>query len=362
MPGTTPFPSATGLSPTQTPKCGRLKIFLGYASGVGKTFRMLDEARRRKERGEDVVVGAHQPGAQAEIRTLLDKLEVTPSLRTNLGDSMDMQAILRRRPQVCVIDPLAHNNPPGLRGNPKRWQDVEELLQSGISVLTAVNLLHIEELRDRVEVITRKHTQETVPREFLERADEIVVVDVPADLTLKRGGQVPGSPSITHERERELSQLREMALLLAAEVVEGQLERYLESHGIETVRGVQERILVCITPRSDAEGMIASGRRNKERFHGELYVLYVRQPGLAAGDKARIRAFLKLAKEATADVCVLDSANPVTAILQYASRKKITQIFIGHSRRRNWLDRFWGGPLDRLIRGAEQMDVRIFPQ
>lgn len=359
---TTSGPSFTGGQPAaQTGKRGRLKIFLGYASAVGKTFRMLDEARRRKERGEDVVVGAHQPGAQAEIRTLLDKLEVIPALRASFGEGLDLDAILRRRPQVCVIDPLAHDNPPGFH-NPKRWQDVEELLQNGISVLAAVNLLHIEELRERVEAITRKHTQETVPREFLERADEIVVVDVPTDLTLERGGEDPGSASISHERGRELSELRETALLLAAEVVDGQLERYLEAHGIEPVCGVQERILVCITPRSDAEGMIASGKRNKERFHGELHVVYVRQPGLSTADKARVREFLKLAKQATADVCVLDSADPVAAILQYARQKKITQIFVGHTRRKNWLDRFWGGPIERLIRGAEQMDVRIFPQ
>jgi two-component system sensor histidine kinase KdpD len=338
-----------------------LKVFLGYAPGVGKTFRMLDEARRRKERDEDVIVGAHQPGAQAEIRTLLDKFEVIPTLRTTLGEGLHMDAILRRRPEVCVIDPLAHNNPLGFR-NAKRWQDVEVLLQNGISVLTAVNLLHIEELREQVEAITGKHTKETIPRKFLECADEIVVVDVPTDLALERTGETLGPAGMGNEPERKLWELREMGLVLAAEVAEVQLERYLEAHGIKGAWGVHERILVCITPRSDGAGMIASGKRNKERFHGELHVLYVRQPRLSSADKARIQAFLNLAKEAGAEVHLMESDDPVAAILDYARQQKITQIFVGHSKRREWLDRIWGGPVDRLLRGAEHMDVRIFPQ
>ncbi len=340
---------------------GRLKIFLGYASGVGKTFRMLDEACRRKGRGEDVVVAAHQPGAHAEIRTFLDKLEVIPILRTSLGEGLHMEAILRRRPQVCVIDPLAHNNAAGFR-NAKRWQDVEALLQSGISILAAVNLLHIDELRERVQAITGKHTHETVPREFLARADEMVIVDAPTELVLEREGETPGALPVSEERERKLSELREMALVLAAEVAEGQLDRYLEAHGIKPVWGMHERVLVCITPRSDGATMIASGKRNKDRFHGELHVTYVRQPRLSSADKARVERFLDLAKEAGAEIRVLESDDPVATILDYARQKKITQIFVGHSARKDWLSRFWKGPLERLLRGADQMDVRIFPQ
>lgn len=350
-------------SPTVTAKTtgrGRLKIFLGYASGVGKTFRMLDEARRRQERGEDVVVCAHQPGAQAEIRALLEHMEVIPTLRTSLGEGLHMDAILRRRPQVCVIDPLAHNNPDGFR-HARRWQDIEQLLERGISVITGINLLHIEELRERVEAITGKHTKETVPRDFLARADEIAVVDVPTDLALARRGEEAGLPGVRSDRERKLSELREMALVLAAEVVEGQLEHYLEAHGIAPAWGAHERILVCLTHRSNGAAMIASGQRNKERFHGELHVVNVRRARLSSAERARLRGFLDLAKEAGAEVHVLQSDDPVTAILEYARQKKITQIFVGHSKRGNWLKRFWAGPLDRLLREAEQMDLRIFP-
>ena len=340
---------------------GRLKIFLGYASGVGKTLRMLDEARRRKERGEDVVVAAHQPGAQAEIRTLLDRLEIIPTLRTSLGEGLHMDAILKRHPQVCVIDALAHNNPAGFR-KAKRWQDVAQLLENGISVVTAVNLLHIEELRECVEALTGKHTKETVPREFLARADEIVVVDVPAELALERLRGGAASPGAGSAGERVFSGLRELALLLAAEVVEGQLERYLQDHGIPLTWGMHERILVCLTSRSDGATMIASGKRNQERFHGELYVVHVKKPRASSQDRARLHGFLNMAKEAGAEVKMLEGDDAVAVVLDYARQKKITQIFVGHSRQTGWLGRIRLGPLDRLLRDAEGMDVRIFPQ
>lgn len=346
-------------TPGAAPQRGRLKVFLGYASGVGKTFRMLDEARRRKERGEDVVVVAWQPGAQAEVRTLLDKLETIPTLRTSLGEGLHMDAILRRRPEVAVIDPLAHNNPEGFP-NAKRWQDVEALLHSGISVLTAVNLLHIEELRERVESLTGKRAKDTIPKAFLQRADEIVVVDVPAELALERAGENP-SQFGGEQRQRALSELREMALVLAAEVVEGQLEQYLKANGIESRWGSHERILVCLTPRSDAAAMLASGQRNVQRFHGELHAVHVRQPRLSAEERARLSGFLKQAKEAGATVQVLEGEDAAAAILAYARAQRITQIFAGRTRRADWRRRFWPGTLGKLLRGAEQMDVRIFP-
>ncbi|MBI3405435.1 MAG: hypothetical protein HY046_08260 [Acidobacteria bacterium] len=358
---TTFLPGDSRTSPGTQPKRGRLKIFLGYASGVGKTFRMLDEARRRKERGEDVIVAACQPGAHAEVRTLLDQLEVIPILRTSLGEGLHMDAILRRNPQVCVIDPLAHNNPEGFV-NQCRWQDVQQLLERGVSVLTAINLLHIEEFRERVEHLTGKHVTATVPRDFLRGADEIVIVDVPADFAMGRRNTSSDSTSAHKSKAEHLPELREMALVLAAEVVEGQLENYLQAHGIQPVWGIQERILICLTARSNGLAMIASGVRNKERFHGELHVVHVSQSNLSTQERTRVESFMKIAREAGAEVRVLNGEDPVETILAYACQKKITQIFVGHSQRGNWLSRIWTGPLDRLLRGAEQMDLRIFPQ
>ena len=158
---------------------GRLKVFLGYASGVGKSFRMFDEARRRKERGQDVVVGALQPQVPPEIEPILSSLEIVPTVDLEGVPVIDVPAILRRHPQVCVVDGLAYDNPWGR--NAHRWQDVEELLANGINVVGSVNLQHIDDQREAVEKLTGKPVLETIPREFLNTADEIVVVDAPTE-------------------------------------------------------------------------------------------------------------------------------------------------------------------------------------
>src|SRR5438874_6559528 len=159
---------------------GHLKIFLGYASGVGKSFRMLDEARRRRERGQDVIIGAVQPHVPPEVESLLRKLEVIPLTHINGGTAIDVNAITSRHPAVCFIDGLAYDNPPGSR-NPTRWQDVQELLNAGISVISSINIQYVAELRDQVEAITGKHVQETVPIEFIKSADEKEIVDAPPE-------------------------------------------------------------------------------------------------------------------------------------------------------------------------------------
>ena len=223
----------------------KLKVFLGYAPGVGKSYRMLDEARRRHERGEDVVVGAVQGRQSEEVQAILRKLEPIPPLQTPEGQAIDLDAILRRAPQVCVIDPLAAQNPLGSR-HAHRWQDVQELLRNGISVLSSVNLLHVEEYKEKVQAITGKNTTETIPKSFLLAADDIVIVDVPTDLCLWRQGEKLTATGISNSQERQLSELRELALLLTAEVVDAQLESYVHAHGIEPVFGTHERFLVCI--------------------------------------------------------------------------------------------------------------------
>ena len=338
----------------------RLKIFLGYAPGVGKSYRMLDEARRRHERGEDVIVGALQGQQSEEVQGLVRVLEIVPPIETQQGGTVDVAAILRRAPQVCVIDPLAAKNPEGSR-NPYRWQDVQELLRNGISVLTSVNLLHVEEYKGKVQAITGKDTVETIPKSFLLAADEIVIVDVPPDLCLWRQGEKLTSTGISNQQERKLSELRELALLLTAEVVDAQLETYVHAHGIEPVFGTHERFLICMTPHSDAPAMIESGQRNKERFQGELYAVYVCEPGQSRKDGAKIRRDLESAEEAGAATEVLESDEPISAIIDFARQKRITQIFIGHSVHNRWRDRLFGDPVLRLMRAADGIDVRVFP-
>ncbi len=238
---------------------GRLKVFLGYSSGVGKTFTMLDEGRRRRERGEDVVVGAVQSKRPPEAEPILAALEVIPTHETDGYSSIDVPAVLQRRPRVCLIDGLAYDNPPGSK-NPHRWQDVRDLLEAGVSVVTSINLQYIAEYRDRVETITGKRADQTVPLAFIHSADEIEIVDAPAVNALRQTAVADASNSAA-SRENQLRALRELALLAAADVVDRQLESYLERHGVLSQWGAQERILVCITPRSDASQMIGGAVR-----------------------------------------------------------------------------------------------------
>jgi len=217
---------------------GRLKVFLGYASGVGKTVRMLDEARRRRRRGQDVVVAATQPRLPDEAYPILEELEVAPVRMVGGKSVIHMDWLRQRRPAVCVVDGLAYDNPPG-SVHPHRWLDVVELLDAGISVIGSINVQYITEVREQVEAITTKHVRETVPLSFLHGADEIEIVDAPAVET------------DSEQRRRQLSKLRELTLLLAADVVDRQLTGYLEQHGVEAHFGAQERILVCVTPRAN---------------------------------------------------------------------------------------------------------------
>lgn len=324
---------------------GRLKVFLGYAPRVGKSFRMFDEGRRRAERGQDVVVGAAQAKGANDIASLLPLFESIPA---GPGDSMDVDAILKRSPHVCLVDQLASDNPPG-SAREHRWQDVEELLNHGINVLTAINLQYITELQPEIEKLTGRRPARSVPQSFIRSADEIVVVDVPPE-ALNEG-------TLT---ARQLSGLRELALLLAAEVVESQLQRYMDSHGIHQSWGTQERILVCITPRSEAGPMLQTGRYAADRFHGQLMAVYVRQENLTREAQEMLEQNLVLARKLGAEVSVLEGADPMSEIIKFAREHRVTQIFIGHTQRSSW--RFWApNPVDRLIEAAEGIDVRIFP-
>jgi two-component system sensor histidine kinase KdpD len=339
---------------------GQLKVFLGYAAGVGKSFQMFDEGRRRRERGEDVVVCATQPQYPAEIHAILQRLEVISTLKTGEAESIDVPAVIRRHPQVALIDGLAYDNPPGSL-NLHRWQDAEQLLEARISVITTVNLQYLEKLRDDVQRITGKCAPYSIPRGFLDSsADEIVVVDAPAIQSLSQGA-TPADRAALLAEQHKLSRLRELALLVAASVVDHQLESYLRSHGVDQSWGVQERILVCMTPRSNAGEMLESGRRNADRFQGEFYVVYVQQPALSQEDSAILQQNLDYARQLEARVEVLNGLNATDAILKFARQKGITQIFIGHSMREGGWRRLWSNSIERLIRSAEGIDVIVYP-
>ena len=274
---------------------------------------------------------------------------------------LDMAAILQRKPGVAVIDGLAYENPPGWPTR-SRWQDVEHLLEEGISVITSLNIQYIEERADQIEKIRGRRAPVTVPESFLRRADEIVVVDAPPEYCIDRANQLGSSAEDLQAMEKQLSELREIALLLAADVVEHQLEKYLTDRGLEQSYGTQERILVCITPRGDASTMIRRGRRQADRFHGELHVAYVDQPRLGRCRIARLWTTIwRWLALCSAKVEVLDGENTVQVILRFARAHGITQIFVGHSGRTGWWDRLQGNPVERLILASEGIDVRIFP-
>jgi two-component system sensor histidine kinase KdpD len=325
---------------------GRLKVFLGYAPRVGKSLRMFDEGRRRKERGQDVVIAALQQPAVPEIQAVVGRMETVPQDQ----GAIDLVAMFRRHPQVCLIDGLAQSNPPGSR-NPQRWQDVRD---HGISVITAVNVQHIREQQDAVERITHKRAAHSIPQEFLQEADEIEVVDAPPEALLE------GAAPANMPDSRQLSELRELALLLAADVIDRQLQDYLDDHGVTARWGAQERILVCLTPKSSAEEMLRSGHRNALRFHGALLAAYVEQPELNTEDRARLDGHLALARELGAEVHCLNGADFVQSILDFGRDQRITQLFLGHSLR-HVRTAFLRGPMDRLIDAADEFDVRIFP-
>ena len=361
---------------------GQLKIFLGYASGVGKSFKLFDEGRRRHDRGEDVVVAATQPEIPPGIVAVIRSMDMIPCRDTAGIPVIDVPALIERHPQVCLIDGLAYDNPPGSR-HERRYQDVEELIEAGISVITTINLEYIAEQQEFVRSVLGKAPAQVVPQAFIQGADEIVVVDAPPETD-------------TALEAQQLSLLRQRALLLAADVVDRQLEEYLQLHsgwaggasgagrasgssgsgsggaagpaagptsssGVGSTWGTQERILVCMTPRANAAAMLESGRRNADRFHGELFAIYVVQDSLTEEDKMALERNATLARAQLAQVDVLEGRDPVATILDYARSHGITQIFVGHNLRRTWRARIQGTPLDQLIRDAEGIDVRVFP-
>lgn len=315
-------------------KRGRLKVFLGYASRVGKSERMLDECRRRAERGQDVLIAA------TPAKGIFDVGQID-CIAMRDGD-MDVEAVIVRHPALCMVDELANLNGPG-SVREHRWQDVEALLAAGINVITALNVQYIAEQQDAVERITGRRAASSVPGAFIQSADEIVVVDAPAE-----------------QETRQSLELRELALLLAAEVVEAQLQRYLDLHGIYQAWGTQERILVCLTPHSSVRAMVESGRRSADRFHGPLLALYVENGELSRELEEKLDENLEYATRLGAEVHRLKGADAVCEILGFANEQRITQIFVGHTAKSRW--RFWEkSQVERLIRACEGIDVRVFP-
>ena len=353
MPDLRPDPEAL-LRQAEADGRGTLKVFLGYAPGVGKSFRLFDEGRRRHERGEDVVIGAMAPELSTELQEIVQQLEAVPMLEADGRRAVAVDAVLARHPAVCLVDDLARRNP---QGSPRatRYEDVAALTAAGIAVLTSINLEDIAEQQPFVEPLLGRRSAEAVPQAFIDGAEEIVVVDAPEDPSPL--GDIAGSDA----QVMALAALRERALLLAADVVQRQLDDYLRVNRVDVSWGTQERILVCMTPRANAAAMLASGRRNADRFHGELLAVYVNQPNLTAEDRTALARNVMLARAQQADVSILDGHDPIGAILDFARLRNVTQLYVGHNLQRTWQTTVTGSLLDHLIRRAEGLDVRVFP-
>jgi two-component system, OmpR family, sensor histidine kinase KdpD len=342
---------------------GELRVYLGAAAGVGKTYAMLNEGHRRREYGEDVVVGYVEPHRRPKTAAQVGDLEVVPrkplEYRGSVFEEMDVDAILARRPQVALVDELAHTNVAGSR-NEKRWQDVEELLDAGITVITTLNIQHLESLNDVVERITSVKQRETIPDEVVRRADEIQLVDLtPLALRnrLARGDIYPPERIDTalanYFRPGNLSALRELALLWVADRVDEGLAEYRERHGIDRPWETRERVLVALTGSSDGERLVRRAARITQRSKGDLVGVHVRpQDGLAAPSATLLDRQRELLEELGGTYHEVVSEDAGAALVEQARALNATQIVMGASRRSRWQRLTRGSVIGRVIRDS----------
>jgi two-component system sensor histidine kinase KdpD len=342
---------------------GTLRIYLGAAAGVGKTFAMLNEGRRRAEYGEDVLVGFVETHGRAKTAEQVRGLEVVPRRRVAYRgatfEELDVDAVLARRPRVVLVDELAHTNLPGSR-NEKRWEDVEELLAAGIHVISTLNVQHLESLNDVVEQITGVPQRETIPDEVVRRADELQLVDLtPTALRnrLARGDVYPPERIDTalanYFRPGNLSALRELALAWLADRVDEALADYRARHGIEEPWETRERILVALTGSADGERLVRRAARIAQRTKGELVAVHViPQDGLAGPSAALLERQRLLVDELGGTYHEIAGADVAEALLDAARSLNVTQIVMGASRRSSWQRLTRGSVIGRVIRGS----------
>jgi len=353
-------------------KRARFKIFFGAAPGVGKTYAMLESARHAKEDGADIVVGAAETHGRAETAALLDGLAVLPrrivEYRGVRLEELDLEAMLARKPDVAIVDELAHTNAPGSR-HAKRWQDVLELLDAGIDVWSTLNVQHVESLGDVVQQITGVKVRETVPDSVLERADDLELVDLSPDELLDRLAEgrvyVPEQASRAAQNfftRGNLLSLREIALRRAAERVDVDVLRYRRELGISTPWPTRERILVCIGPSPGSERLIRATKRMAEGLHASwtaANVEVIGSPPLNARDHERLESHLRLVETLGGEVVRLRGPAVAEALLAYAREHNVTTIVAGKPTHARWRDRIRGSMLDSLIRGSGAVEVHV---
>src|SRR6188508_2425345 len=355
-------------------RSGRLKIFVGAAPGVGKTYEMLQQARARKQDGYDIVIGVVETHGRKETQALLDGLETVPRKRLEYKgqwlEEMDLDAIIARRPQIALVDELAHTNAPGSR-HPKRYLDVEELLSRGIDVYTTVNIQHIESLNDVVAQITHVRVRETVPDSVFDRADAIELIDLTPDDLIQRLKE--GKVYVPKQAERalehyfspgNLTALRELALRRTAERVDEQLLTHMQANAIAGPWAAGERILVCVSEDPRAAGLVRYTKRLADRLHGSWTALYVetkRSLQLSEEERDRIADTLRLAQALGGDPVTIPGGDRRISddVITYAHANNITQVIIGKSSRSRWFELLHGSVVRDLLRTCGNISLHV---
>src|SRR5579863_10362252 len=355
-------------------QAGRLKIFVGAAPGVGKTYEMLQSAHAKLKAGADVVVGVVETHGRAETEALLAGLEVLPRKRLAYKDQvleeMDLDAIIARRPQIVLVDELAHTNVEGSR-HPKRYLDVEELMSYGIDVYTTVNIQHIESLNDVVAQITHVRVRETVPDAVFDRADAVELVDLTPDDLIARLKE--GKVYVPRQAERalehffspaNLTALRELALRRTAERVDEQLLNEMQAHAIQGPWPAGERILVCISDDPRCASLVRYAKRLADRLHGPWTALYVqgrRSVQLSEEERDRVADTLRLAEALGGEAITLPASDHHIAddVISYSQANNVTQIVIGKSARTRWFEILHGSVVHDLVRRSGNISVHV---
>jgi two-component system, OmpR family, sensor histidine kinase KdpD len=352
---------------------GHLRVYLGAAPGVGKTYAMLDEGWRRHARGTDIVVGFVETHGRENTKAQLRDLEVVSrrqvSYRGAVFEEMDVDAVLARRPAQALVDELAHTNVPG-SGNEKRWQDIEQLLEAGIDVITTVNIQHLESLNDVIERITGIQQRETVPDEVVRRADQIELVDMSPEALRRRmahGNIYPpervDAALANYFRPGNLAALRELALLWVADRVEENLQGYMQAHGISEAWETRERVVVAITGARGGEQLVRRAARIAGRLHGGLIGVHVvSSDGLQRRAGPTLTSQRELVEQLGGSYREIVGERVAPALVDFARSEKATQVVIGASQRSWWQELWHGSIVNAIVRHADGFDVHVIAQ
>jgi two-component system, OmpR family, sensor histidine kinase KdpD len=363
------------ITPQQKPAHGKLRIYLGAAAGVGKTWAMLNEAWQMKhQQGIDISIGIVEPHGRVETEALIRDLEIIPQRDVGYRGvklkEMDLDAILARRPHTVLVDELAHTNVPGSR-NRKRYEDVLELLDAGIDVMTTMNIQHLETLKDAVNRSADTVVRETVPDNFFKRADEVVNIDLPVDelRARLRQGKIYPPDKIEQSlanffRKGNLNMLRELALRVTAEQVGKRAAEYRRTQGLEQAP-IPEKVMVCLSERPGTERLLRVGSRIAGRLANNWYAVYVSKPdNKELSDREsyeRVQEYKRMARDLGAQVVSLTDRNISDALVRFAQQENISHVVFGQTTRSRFDILLHGSVLNRFLKEVRDVTVQVVP-